>query len=59
MNTEENKILLIKRINDLQDEALIDSLLKIIDRTIERPSIEQIFDEGKEQYGDTLKKLAD
>jgi hypothetical protein len=48
----------IRRIEKTEDETLLKRITEILKSQAERPSINEIYDELKQQYGNTLQKLA-
>lgn len=48
----------IRGIERIEDEALLKKVVEILNSQTERPSIGEIYDELKEQFGNTLQKLA-
>ena len=59
MSLAEMKQKLIEKITLIEDESLLKKISTVIDDPKPRPSIDQIFEEAKAQYGDTLKRLAE
>ena len=48
----------IQKIEKIEDEALMKQINDLINAAHNRPSIREIYDEAKVQFGDTLQKLA-
>jgi len=59
MSVAEMKLTLIEKITRIEDEVLIRKIAEVVNNAKPRPTIEQIFEEAKVQYGNTLKKLAE
>lgn len=59
MSIAEMKKELIEKINKIEDESLLKKISNVLDTPKPRPSIDQIFEEAKAQYGNTLKRLAE
>jgi hypothetical protein len=59
MSLAEMKQKAISLINKVESEKKLKQLLKILEENEPKPSIEQIFEEAKAQYGNTLKKLSE
>lgn len=59
MSVEEMKRELIEKIAQIEDEVFIRKIAAVVNNPKPRPTKEQIYEEIKAQYGNTLKKLAE
>ena len=59
MNVAEMKKGLIEKIAQMDDEITIRKIAQLVNNSKPRPSIEQIYQEIKAQYGNALQKLAE
>lgn len=48
----------IQKIEKIEDEVLMKQIDDLTNAANNRPSIKEIYDEAKAQFGDTLQKLA-
>ncbi len=58
MSTLEMKEIIKNKIDNIQDQELLNKINELLKTTEERESIEEIYNKIVLQYGDTLKKLA-
>ena len=59
MSVAEMKKTLIEKITQIEDEILIRKISDVVNSAKPKPTIAQIYDEAKAQYGNTLKRLAE
>ena len=48
----------IEKINQIDDEITIRKIAQLVEESKPKPSIEDIFEKAKAQYGETLQRLA-
>lgn len=58
MGVAEMKKALIEKIENIDDELLIRKLIDLANNPKSRPSIKEMYAEAVQQYGETLRKLA-
>ncbi|MES2774029.1 MAG: hypothetical protein V4722_07580 [Bacteroidota bacterium] len=57
MSVAEMKKTLIEQITQIKDELLLKKISLTVNNVRPRPTITQIYEEAKTQYGNTLKRL--
>jgi hypothetical protein len=58
MSVAEMKLNIIDKVSQTKNEDLLKEINEYINNLF-RPTIEQIFEEAKTQYGETLKRLSE
>ena len=59
MSVAEIKKNVIEKINQIDDEITLRKIAQLVNNPKPRPSIEQIYQDIKAQYGNALQKLAE
>jgi hypothetical protein len=59
MSLAEMKQKVIEKITTIEDEKTISQISQLLENVPLRPRIEQVYQEIKAQYGNTLKRLAE